>query len=268
MPSPPTGPLPGYAELHCRSHFSFLTGASHPEELVQRAHELGYAALALTDECSVAGVVRAHEASRQVGLPLVVGSLLRLHGEGGTPGCVLIALALDREGYGDLCELITLGRSRAPKGHYRLSVRDLDAPPPALAHLRGLPRCHLLWLPQPLALPPDAEDARIHPVGEAPRPALPPEDWPDQARWVRVTFGERADAAVQRLRRAGEAAWVARLEAVAAQAGLPLVATGDVLMHRRSRKPLQDTLTALRLQRPLTDCGRALAPNAMSRLNR
>ena len=70
--------LPAYAELHCRSNFSFLTGASHPEELIERAHELGYSAIAITDECSVAGVVRAHAEAERRQLHLIIGSEMRL----------------------------------------------------------------------------------------------------------------------------------------------------------------------------------------------
>ncbi len=102
-----------YAELHCLTNFSFLRGASHPEELVARAAELGYAALAITDECSVAGVVRAHLAARERGLKLIVGSEFRLD-----DGLRCVLLATDRRGYGQLCRLITRARRAAPKGSY------------------------------------------------------------------------------------------------------------------------------------------------------
>ena len=97
-----------YAELHCISNFTFLRGASHPDELVKRAKELGYHALALTDECSLAGVVRAHAAAREAGLPLIVGSEFRLEG-----GLRFVALAENRRGYGALARLITTGRRAA-----------------------------------------------------------------------------------------------------------------------------------------------------------
>src|SRR3989475_6667104 len=115
-------PLPAYAELHCLSNFTFLRGASHPEELVKRAAGLGYSALAVTDECSLAGAVRAHVAAKEVGLPLVIGSEIRLH-----DGPKLVVLATDREGYGDLSELITRGRRRSKKGSYSLARSDLDS---------------------------------------------------------------------------------------------------------------------------------------------
>src|SRR5437762_1362990 len=108
--------LPAYAELHCLSNFSFLRGASHPEELVERAHALGYAALALTDECSLAGVVRAHLAAKEVGLKLVIGSEFTL-----TDGLKLALYATDRESFGDLAQLITRGRRNAKKGAYALT---------------------------------------------------------------------------------------------------------------------------------------------------
>ena len=75
--------LPPYAELHCCSNFSFLRGASHPEELVERAQALGYSALAITDQASLAGIVRAHKAASERGLPLIVGAEFRLATEPG-----------------------------------------------------------------------------------------------------------------------------------------------------------------------------------------
>src|SRR3954471_13117566 len=113
--------LPLYAELHCLSNFSFLRGASQPQELVQRAAGLGYSALAITDECSVAGAVRAHMAAKEVGLPLIIGSEIAL-----ADGPRLVLLATGRKGYGRLSALITLGRTRADKGAYQLSCADLD----------------------------------------------------------------------------------------------------------------------------------------------
>ncbi len=114
--------LPAYAELHCLSNFSFLRGASHPEELVERAVTLGYAALAITDECSVSGAVRAHLAAQDAGLPLVIGSELTL-----ADGMKLVLLATDRASYGNLTQLITRGRRQAKKGAYVLSRDDVAA---------------------------------------------------------------------------------------------------------------------------------------------
>ena len=112
--------LPDYAELHCLSNFSFQRGASHPQELVQRAHELGYAALAITDECSVAGVVRAHGEARKLGLKLLLGSEFALD------GFRLVVLARNVKGWGNLCEFISAARRQADKGQYACSREQSD----------------------------------------------------------------------------------------------------------------------------------------------
>src|SRR5438034_8299804 len=126
--------LPPYAELHCLSNFTFLRGASHPHELVEQADSLGYAALAITDECSVAGVVRAHMAAKDRRLKLIIGSEFRL-----VCGLKLVALAIDRRGYGRLCRLITRGRRAAGKGQYSLTRAELEA--------AGLEQGFILWVP-------------------------------------------------------------------------------------------------------------------------
>jgi error-prone DNA polymerase len=233
--------LPAYAELHCRSNFSFLIGASHPQELVGRAAQLGYAAIAITDECSVAGVVRAHEEARRQAegghpIRLIVGSEFTLEGDDEQPGCRLVLLAHDREGYANLCELITRARLRSEKGRYRATLADAA---------EGLPQCSALLIPRR----DDAPDMLLA-----------------QARWLARTFGERAAIAVECLLYADDSLLVERLEQVAAQTGLMLAAAGDVLMHLRSRKAVQDTLTAIRLKTPVTDCGFSLARNAEQHL--
>src|SRR3954454_23245947 len=131
--------LPRYAELHCRSNFSFLTGASHPQELVERAAALRYSALAITDECSLSGVVRAHVAARDAGLHLIVGSEMQLHlpaasepgknksrEAAGAPHARLVILAQTRRGYGHLSHWISVARRRAPKGEYRAYPGDVQ----------------------------------------------------------------------------------------------------------------------------------------------
>ena len=125
-----------YAELHCITNFTFLRGASHPQEMVEQAALLGYTALAITDECSVAGVVRAHMAAKDMPLKLLIGAEFRL-----VCGLRFVALAIDRRGYGRLCRLITRGRRAAPKGEYSLTRADLEE--------CGLEQCFVLWLPGP-----------------------------------------------------------------------------------------------------------------------
>jgi error-prone DNA polymerase len=234
--------LPAYAELHCLSSFSFLKGASHPEELVERASKLGYASLAITDECSLAGVVRAHVEAKKCGLHLILGSEATL-----ACGLKLVLLAMDREGYGNLAEWITLGRCRAPKGSYELHREDIDAHPPRpqTAHLNKLPGCLALFVPDR-----KATDAQLA----------------EQAAWVAATFRGRAWIAVELLHQIDDALWQQRLAELACAHGLPLVAAGDVHMHVRSRKPLQDTVTAIRLGKPLAECGLELHPNAEQHL--
>src|SRR5471032_72871 len=125
--------LPDYAELFCLSNFSFLHGASHAQELVARAVQLGYQALAITDECSLAGVVRAHATAKQAGFPLIIGAHFHLTQADGSPGLSLLALVQDREGYGNLSELITMARTRAAKGRYLLTADDFAAQLPGAA---------------------------------------------------------------------------------------------------------------------------------------
>ncbi|MBM3357965.1 MAG: error-prone DNA polymerase [Betaproteobacteria bacterium] len=215
--------LPEYAELHCLSNFTFLRGASHPEELVERAHALGYHALAITDECSVAGAVRAHVAAKQYGLKLIVGSELRFE-----DGLRLALLAADREGYGNLCTLITRGRMRAAKGSYRLERRDLG---------QNLDGCLALLVP-----------------GDSPDPG--------QARFVAARFPGRAWIAAELTCGPDDHARLAVLRRLGDTSGLPLAAAGDVHMHVRARRPLQDALTAIRLGIPVREAGHALHPNA------
>ncbi len=244
--------LPGYVELHCRSNFSFLVGASHPQELVARAMELGYAGLAITDECSVAGVVRAHEEAQKLQalqppgatpFKLLVGATFDVQGQGTTPGCRLLMLAHNREGWGDLCELITRARLRSNKGSYRIGVRDFDTEPPRPEH-PGLPDTTVVLLPS-------WADALS--------------DLSAQALWARQSFAHTA-IAIELLLQGDDSQRVARVLAAAQASGLPIVAAGDVLMHLRSRKAAQDTLTAIRLRTPVSDCGLALAPNAEQHL--
>ncbi len=222
---------PPYAELHCLSNFTFLRGASHPEELVERAQALGYAALAITDECSLAGAVRAHVAAKACGLHLLVGSELQLD-----DGTKLVLLAQDRNGYGNLSALITLGRRRSPKGEYRLSRADLAG---------GLPGCLVLWLP--------AFDGSTAPLRDG-EPATTGE-------WLATTFPDRAWIGVELHLGSDDAASLAALEALGDATGLPLTACGDVHMHRRGRRALQDLLTATRLNTTVAEAGFALFPN-------
>jgi error-prone DNA polymerase len=350
--------LTGYAELHCRSSFSFLTGASSPEALVDRAQALGYEALAITDECSLSGVVHAHERARECGMKLVIGAEMRLTGPGGAP-MRLVLLATTRRGYGLLSQWITVARRRAPKGQYEARLSDLEGRVPRLPQLAGLPECLALLVPLAgptrlvSALPPGPEgpvggrpiakasveaeaqaarrerrarlerpapvpagpgggptpgdgiaaptssstlarllgpapvleavpdESAVEPAAGAAHPLprgtpagapIAPREAPSeaallaQARWLREWFGDRAWLALPLLMRDGDAELRRRVRRVAEASGLPLVATGDVLMATRAGKPLQDVLTACRLQRTVAEAGAGLEPNAEAHL--
>ena len=220
---------PAYAELCAVSNFSFLQGASHPEELVARAARLEYAALALTDECSLAGVVRAHSAAREHGLHLIIGSRFALD-----CGLRLVVLAMDRAGYARLSRLISEARRAAPKGDYCLE-RSMLAD--------GLPGCLVLW----------------RPAGER------QSDEPD-GEWLRARFGERCRIGVVRHLGPAESAHGHYLEWLAEQVGLDPVALGAVHMHARGRRALADALTAIRLNTTVDGAGTALAGNGEAHL--
>lgn len=244
--------LPGYAELHCRSNYSFGRGASHPEELIGRAHALGYAALAITDECSVSGVVRAHTEARRLGLPLIIGAemaLQRSEADADLPGPRLVLLATSRRGYGNLAQWITVARRRAPKGRYVALMADVEGKVPNTPTLTGLPDTLALLLAPPVLAA-----------------AQPFETLFAQAVWLRTWFDDRAAIALPLLHRAHDGVLLEITQRVAALTGLPIVAVGSALMHARSRKPLQDVITATRLKRPVAACGLALEPNAEAHL--
>ncbi|ANB73647.1 error-prone DNA polymerase [Paraburkholderia phytofirmans OLGA172] len=237
--------LPAYAELFCFSNFTFLHGASHAEELSERAAQLGYSALAVTDECSLAGVVRAHVAAKKAKLPFIVGSYFRLANADGSPAFGLILLARNREGYGNLSELITLARTRAPKGEYRLTPQDLSRPDKENRHLLGMPDCLAILVPDF----PAKEDILAA-----------------QVEWLDGTFTGRAWVGLVLHQRAMDDIHRGSVEFVARNADVPVVALGRVVMHVRSRKPLQDTMTAIRVDKPVHECGYDLAPNAEQHL--
>ena len=245
MISIPTPALSAYAELQCLSHFTFLRGASSPEQLVQRAQQLGYHSLAIADECTLAGVVKAHMEAKRLGLHLLIGSQIRFNPQDGSSPFTLLILAMNKNGYGNLSELITVARTRSDKGSYLAWPSDIAEPDSALSHLKGLPDCQLIILPeygisyQTLAL---------------------------QAAWLLQCAAGRARIAMTLHHRTHDDTHRAVVNAISADYGLPVTATGDVCMHLRSCKPVQDTMTAIRLGLPVAQCGYALAPNAEQHL--
>ena len=214
----------GYAELHCLSNFTFLRGASHPREQVERAAQLGYTALALTDECSLAGVVRAHSAVRELPLKLIIGSEMCLQ-----DGIKTVVLAPDRAAYGALSALISHARRAAEKGSYRLTREDFE-------RYLAPSQCLVLWLPGVAA---DRRDGA----------------------WLKERFPRRLWLAAELLMTGRDQALLARWRQVAAKLGVPMLASGNVHMHCRERRMLQDTLAAVRLSKPLHEMGFGLYPN-------
>jgi len=275
---------PRYAELHCLSNFSFQRGASSASELFARAHHLGYSALAITDECSLAGIVRALEAAKETrtqpeakdtGVQLIVGTEIRLRDEtkqdgtkrtetkydginrdgtkadGIKPGGIksdgikpdgirLVVLAANQAGYSEICQLITTGRRRSAKGEYELHRGDVE-------QLGDDVR--VLWIPGPA---PVSESSRLD----------------EEAKWVMRHFPGRAWLAVELHRGADDAAALERLRALGARHGLPLVAAGDVHMHVRRRRALQDAMTAIRKGCTIAEAGTDLFPNGERHLRR
>ena len=225
-----TPQIPDYAELRCVSNFSFLRGASQPDELIERAKQLGYRALAITDECSLAGVVRAHVAAKKHDMTLLIGSQFWI--ECDFP-FTLTVIACNLNGYGNLCEFITKLRRSSEKGSYSLK----------LDNIRGdeLTDCVVVASPKRMSEPEQLQKA---------------------ATWVLEQFLGRCWLGVDLIRVLDDEMWLYRLRQVSDLTAIPLVAAGDVHFHVRSRKALQDVLTATRVGRPLTECGVDLQPNA------
>lgn len=276
-----------YSELHCKTNFSFLTGASHADELVERAIELGYRALAITDENTLAGVVRAYSAAR-AHLPtssastgdfkLIIGAEIVLN-----DSLPVLLWATDRASYGRLSRLITVGRRRAPKGECWLSFDDLAN------HHEGLLAGVLPYLPgQPSRI--DHVDTdhisyewfrkspwrKCNPTNPAAANHNPANHNPADATQTsqgflhgfRELFGDRAYLMAALYHGVDDAWRLQQLQQMSQQASLPLVASGDVLYHRPARLPLHDVLTATKHHTNVATAGDLLLPNASRHLKR
>ena len=210
-----------FAELCCTSNFTFLTGASHPDELVTRAYQLGYAGVGLTDEASVSGSVRAHVAAEALGLPCVQGARFVTEER-----IELTLLAPNRAAWAELCSLISLARRRADKGHYQLSRRDL---------IGRTDHVLCLWHPDPWSL-----------------------HWTQDIETLQHAFRGRFWIAAHLPENGLQAELAERIDLTAFEWNLPVVATQRPLLHIRQRLKLQHTLTAIRLGQPLTEIADAL----------
>ncbi|MEZ8119246.1 error-prone DNA polymerase [Vibrio splendidus] len=214
-----------YSELFCQSNYSFLEGASHAEELVLQADFLRYKALAVTDECSVAGIVKVHSAIKQHKLSLkqIVGSMFWLNEE-----CQVILICPNRQAYAELCRIITNARRRSTKGHYQLSEWDI----------MSAKHCFILWLPQQ-----KNEDAH----------------W---GQWLSQHHSGRLWIGLQRHLKQTDQQYIDYCVELSQHHHLPITACGGVLMHNANRLPLQHSLTAIKYQKPITEVGSHLLANA------
>lgn len=214
-----------YSELFCQSNYSFLEGASHAEELVLQADFLRYKALAVTDECSVAGIVKVHSAIKQHKLSLkqIVGSMFWLNEE-----CQVVLLCPNRKAYAELCRIITNARRRSSKGHYQLSEWDI----------MSAKHCFILWLPQQ-----KTEDAH----------------W---GQWLSQHHSGRLWIGLQRHLKQTDQQYIDYCVELSHHHHLPMTACGGVLMHNANRLPLQHSLTAIKYQKPITEVGTHLLANA------
>ncbi|QOC21617.1 error-prone DNA polymerase [Wenzhouxiangella sp. AB-CW3] len=222
-----------YAELHALSAFSFRRSVALPGELVRQAAALGYRALAITDECAMAGIVRAHEAARSCEISLIVGTEIVSE-----EGVHLILLAPGKTAYAQLCRLVTRARRRCGKGDYRVSAEDLAS---------GLDEVLAIWKPGRTGARELAVDGTM--AGQA------------AAEWLRTLFDTRLWLGATRQLSAGETGWFDTIERIGRHHGIPRVACGDVRMVERSQRPLLDVLTALEAGRPVAECGLNLAAN-------
>jgi len=248
--------MTAYAELQVMSNFTFLEGGSHPEELVHQAAALGLTAIAVTDRNSLAGVVRAHAQAKELGLHLIIGARLDV-----TDGPSVLALCPDRPAYARLSRLITLGRRRAPKGECRLTTADI------LERLEGAKIVVLegeSGVSNVIASD-QRERGNPGPLSGSPRPCRPRDDMgtlKHHLRRYREVFGRNVWLAAMHRYRGDDARRLRRLADLAAETGVPMIATNDVLYHAPERRQLQDVLTCVRHGVTIDEAGWRLAVNA------
>ncbi len=248
-----------YAELHCRTNFSFLEGASHPDELVQTAAQLGYRALAVTDRNSLAGIVRAHVAAKAAGLKLLIGAEVI---PADAPPAVL--LATNRAAYGRLCRLLTRGRRNAPKGECLLTLNDVAE------HAEGLLACVVLkhcWssdfsLPEPPATTAGLPNSRRPAVAPTAGSGDPRRTIADVLNRYREIFGDRCYALAELHYGPDDRLLLAQMQAIGRRHHLPLVAANDVHYHDPERRFLADVLAATRAGCTVAELGHRRFPNA------
>lgn len=202
-----------YTELRCKSNFSFLLGASHPHELIETAHRLGYSGLSLTDMGSVAGSVRAHTAAKDIGFSFIVGTEINL-----CDGPSLVIWPINRSGYGRMCRLISRGRTRAEKGSYTLSWRDVY----------------------------EFNEDLIAGVAAPKSGVVNREQFLSDLNQFREVFDDRAYLLGEAHRSVDDFSALEHFEKLSRETKLPLVATGNVHYHIAERMLVHDCVTAIR----------------------
>ncbi len=290
-----------YAELHCQTNYSFLTGASHADELVERAIELGYSALAITDENTLAGVVRAFAAARGTSLKLIFGSELIVR-----DAPPMVAWATNRQGYANLSKLLTIGRRRAPKGECWLELNDIATHATGLlvgvvplfpgdrSRVQHIDHTHssFAWFNQNQSAPRQTEPpatlqtastSRINPaaitlahlaIADFANTGVANADLMkidasriESLHCIREIFGDRSYLLAELFRGVDDDLRLQQLQQLSRQTRLPLVAAGDVLYHSPSRLPLHDILTAIKHRTTIAAAGALLLPNAERHLH-
>ena len=238
-----------YVPLWCKSNFSFLEGASHPDELVDEAYRLGLPAIALTDRDGVYGVVRAHVKAHEVGIKLVIGSEVTV-----SDGSTVVLLAQERGGYANLCRLITKGRLRSEKGESAVTWDEVCEHAPGLI---------ALWNAENSAeKTPHLDSGLRRNDGKDSGSDRCDTNVDRVVRNLRDAFADRLYGLLARHRREEEVREEARLRERAKRYGFSLVAANEVLYHTPARRRLQDVLTAIHHGIPVASCGRLLRPNA------
>jgi error-prone DNA polymerase len=239
-------PLLGFAELVCQSNFSFLKGASHPEELVRQACFLGYQAIAITDECSVAGVVRAYTEIKNKHLPikLIVGSKFVFEGQ------EIVLICPNFDAYKECCRIITNARRRAEKGSYELSKWDL----------MSIKHCFCLWIPANIGHSTNATHNASDPTNS------PHELNHDFATWLLKQFKERLFLIVKRWLTANEQDYLAHCQDLSDMFDIDIIASSCPLMHDPSRLEIHHCLQAIDMGCRVNELGRSAHANSEASL--
>jgi error-prone DNA polymerase len=227
-----------YAELHCRTNFSFLEGASHADELVAAAKVHGYQAIAVTDRNTLSGVVRAHVAAKEAGLKLIIGAEIVPE-----DAATVLLLATDRTAYGQLSQLITVGRRRATKGECRLKLADI------VEHHHGL-----------LCCVPLSTESQLRYTGSY-QPGLSTEVTEEALTRYQQIFGDRCYALAELHHGPNDLTRLNRWIGLCQKIGVAIAAANDVHYHNTDRRPVHDVLTAIRCNKNLQMLGHELHPN-------